>query len=64
MHYAVRNVDGTITDASILWNIRTHSGGVHLDPAVRAFEQFDTFTPDTYAWLIEQLRLARLNNPG
>jgi hypothetical protein len=61
-HWAVRNVDGSITDTTILMNIRTYTGGgvnTPLNPALEAFEHVDTFSPQTYEWLIQQLQNVR-----
>jgi hypothetical protein len=57
-HYAVRNLDGTITDTTILRNIAESSrGAANIDgvPAhLQKLSQYDTFTPSTYNYLLDE----------
>lgn len=57
-HFAVRNLDGTITDTTLLRNIAESNGGAANLQGVPAKLQklswYDTFSPSTYNYLLDE----------
>ncbi len=51
-HVAVQNLDGSITDRTILYNIKVANGG-RLPPELEKYSKYDTFDAGTYTKLLD-----------